>query len=117
MISYEVYKVLHVASVFLFLMLATTHLALAKPSKGLAAGIGISAMLILVAGFGLMARLGIIREWPIWLIGKMVIWLTLTGGAHMIARRVPNPLKIGLPFLWLGASLALYFVMFKPGAV
>ena len=116
MISYEMYKLLHIAAIVLFFMLASVSFALpanAKP-KGLAAAIGILSLLILTFGMGLAARLGLMAAWPAWATAKIIVWLLVVGGAHMIAKRAKNPLRAGLAFLFVCAFAAIYFVIFKP---
>lgn len=84
MIPYETYKVLHILGViFLFLSLgAYLMLASNKMEKGRKlAGIthGIAALIILLGGFGLLARLEFISisSWPLWIWIKLAIWLIL----------------------------------------
>lgn len=117
MISYEMYKVLHLSSIFLFLMLATASFFQAAPSKLLAAASGISGVLILVFGMGLLARIGLTQSMPTWVIAKIVVWLVILAGGHIIAKRVKNPCRVGIPFLLILGTIAVYFALFKPGAV
>jgi hypothetical protein len=92
--SYEFYKVLHVFAVaLLFTSLGTLAAAgfgeggrlgrLAKIAHGVALAI------IFVAGFGLMARLGLFGEIPLWAWAKMGLWLVL-GFAVIPLRRRPE---------------------------
>jgi len=46
---------------------------------------GIGLILLLVAGFGMQAKLGV--GWPTWLILKIVIWILLGGVLALINRR------------------------------
>ena len=72
------------------------------------------AFLILLGGFGMMARLNLVRGVPPnWLIGKMVIWLLL-GTFGMLPYRKPQlakPFAIGLPLL---AGVAVWMAVYKP---
>lgn len=73
--------------------------------------------LILLGGFGMLARLGIARAgvaaFPGWLWAKLTVWVLL--GAVMILpyRRpaVAMPLLLGTPLL---IGLATYFALYKP---
>jgi len=46
---------------------------------------GVGLLLLLVAGFGMQAKLGV--GWPTWLILKIVIWILLGGALAFINRR------------------------------
>ena len=115
MISYEHYKILHIVSILLFFMLATASFYIPQKSKVMATWIGTFAFLILLGGMGLMARLGIASAWPAWTIGKVVVWFLVVGGAHMIAKRVPNPARVGIAFLATCGIIAAALAIYKPG--
>lgn len=122
MISYPVYKLIHHIGIFM-LMLSLGGLYLHSLNGGgrehrgrkvVAITHGIGMVLVLVAGFGLMARLGIAHAgWPGWIYVKMLIWLVL-GAAIALAIRLPRL----APVLWW-ATLALggvnaYLAIHKP---
>ena len=48
---------------------------------------GVGLLLILVAGFGMLARLGINWPWPGWMYVKLVLFLVL-GGFPALTKRV-----------------------------
>lgn len=78
---------------------------------GMLAGIGL--FLILLGGFGLLAKIHA-NTWYPWVILKLVIWVLL-GGLIALINRKPDLSKI-----WYGATLALGLVAiwaayFKPG--
>lgn len=91
--SYEFYKILHIFSV---LMLFT---ALGTAAAGEAAGDrlrrlagvahGVALALILVAGFGLLAKLRILGSIPGWVLIKFSLWFLL-GLAPLGLRRRPE---------------------------
>jgi uncharacterized membrane protein SirB2 len=76
---------------------------------------GTGAFLVLLGGFGMLARLGFMHggSFPGWLWVKIVIWGVLAV-APFIARRRPQlarPLLLALPIL---GGLAAYMAIYKP---
>jgi len=74
---------------------------------------GLGLVLLLVAGFGALAKLGY-KGPPGWAIGKLVIWLLL-GATPVIFKRAPQVAKaavIALPLIALGAAA---LAVLKPG--
>jgi hypothetical protein len=75
---------------------------------------GLALLLLLVSGFGSLARLGIADPslWPAWVWAKLVLWLVL-GGALMV-RRFPGA-AAWLWWVWplLGAAAAA-LALYKP---
>lgn len=123
MVSYSVYKVIHLLGVIaLFLALGglTFHAASGGTRSGPARRLvpithGVALFLVLLGGFGLLARLGMSQgsSWPGWVWTKLVIWILL-GGALALPYRKPElarPLWILLPLL---GGLAAYMAIFKP---
>ena len=95
-----------------YLTLSSTNTPVSR--KLLALTHGIAVIVILVAGFGLLARLGFsaFQSWPLWVWVKLTIWLILALMVILI-RRVPE-LKISLWFIIpiLGV-IAAYMAIFK----
>lgn len=114
--SYEFYKVLHlVGLVTLFLSLGVLAFIPLERRKPYVILHGIATVVMLVAGFGLLARLQMIQGWGAWVHGKLAIWLVL-GLTPIILRRKPN---LALPVLVLSIALgtvAAYLAIYKPGA-
>jgi hypothetical protein len=123
MIPYEAYKVLHLLSVML-LFLCFGGLALyvagggtraANPNRKLIAALhGTAAFLVLLGGFGLLARLGVIQGgFPLWVWIKLAVWLVL-GLAVLLPYRRPalaRPLFLLYPAL---GGLAAWAAVYKP---
>lgn len=104
-----VYKVLHLAGLIgLFLSLGA--LAASKGSvKPAAIGMGVSLLVLLVAGFGMIARLG--YGFPGWILAKLVIWVLLGLSLSVFKRSLlPRPAAVAL-VLVLGIAAAYLGVM------
>lgn len=123
LMSYEIYKLLHLVGIFLLFL--SYGMALrpalaggdaAAPGRGfVAAGHGLGLLLLLVAGFGMMARLGISTPWPAWIWVKVGIWLVMALGLTVV-KRAPALAKLAwLAVLALGVVSA-WAAVFKPGA-
>jgi hypothetical protein len=119
--SYEVYKILHLTGIILIFS-GLVGLLTVKMSNGIVEGKtkslifmshGIGLLLALVGGFGLLARLGLARDIPNWVFGKLAIWLIL-GGAIAIVKRKGQlgwPIFAGLILLFIAAA---YLAILKP---
>lgn len=118
---YPVYKLIHFAGIFLVLIALGTMAmhALRGGTRAsdpyrrvLGAAHGIGAFLILLGGFGMLARLGIAHGGlPAWIYLKLAIWV-LIGGAFALVYRgrgLARGTLLALPVLGLlAAAIALY---------
>jgi len=86
----------------------------AKSRKLLAAAHGTGLVLIVVAGFGMAAKLGVSMTAG-WFVGKLVIWLVLGASLSFIPRLKKDGAKVLLFALPLLVGLAAYLVHAKPG--
>jgi len=115
--SIAAYKLMHLLGVF-FLLAAlvgmATHAATGvskeeNPNhRSLLVLHGLGALLALVGGFGLLAKMGLMADggFPGWVSGKLVVWAVL-GGLTVLPYRKPGsaPALIFLvPFLGLAAA-------------
>lgn len=121
MIPIPVYKNIHFIGIFMVLMAlgglllhaingGTQAHAWRKP---IAITHGVGLFLILLGGFGMLARLGIFSSWPGWVAGKVAIWVIL-GGLIAVIFRKPTLAK---PLWWITiilAALAAYLGVNKP---
>jgi hypothetical protein len=74
---------------------------------------GVGMLLLLLGGFGMLARLGIFWPWPGWVTAKAIIWLVLGGLVTVIFR---NP-SLARPLWWITIALggfAAYLAGQKP---
>lgn len=114
--SYEFYKVLHLTGlVTLFAALGALSIVAAGRRKPFAILHGIGAVILLVAGFGLLARLQLMQNLGLWVYGKIAIWLVL-GTTPVILRRKPNLALATLMVSLVLGVIAACLAIFKPGA-
>jgi hypothetical protein len=124
MISYATYKVVHLIGIMLMfavlggLTLTVANGATKQTSKvrrliGIAHGIAL--FVVLLGGFGLLARLGIVHGagFPGWVWGKLTIWALLAIMLAVPYRRpeLARPLFMLLPVL---GGIAAWFAIYKP---
>lgn len=110
--SYESYKVLHFAAIFVFLSSASV-LLMARPAGKLWKIVtGIASLVILVAGFGLLHKGG--YGFPVWVQIKLMIWLLITGMGHIVAKRFPSQSANAYWATMALAILAATLAVFKP---
>ncbi len=121
--SYNLYLLLHLIGViFVFLALGGTVVHVINGGTKetntwrtpLTIIHGIAMVIMLVAGFGLMARIGIDHAaFPGWIWGKLLLWVLL-GAAIALPYRVPQwakPMALILPILGI---LATWLAIYKP---
>ncbi|MBN20282.1 MAG: hypothetical protein CL678_03255 [Bdellovibrionaceae bacterium] len=103
MLSYSVYKVIHLTGVFMVVMALGGAVMAALSEKegrhpgrkwiGMTHGMGL--VIALFGGFGLLARIEIHWPWPLWVWLKMALWLLLGGFIAMIYKKAQAH-----PILW-----------------
>jgi len=122
MISYGVYKIVHLVGVLMvFLALggvitnainggSTIH----SWRKPIAATHGIGLVLSLLGGFGLLARLGIVHGGlPGWILAKLGIWILFAILIGVISRK-PSWAKPIWPLIVILGATAAYLAGGKP---
>ena len=120
--SLVAYRLLHIFSMML-LFTSLGGLLLASRA-GVTTGVsrktagmthGIALILLLVTGFGALAKLGLSSpaQWPAWLWIKALLWLAF-GGVIVLIRRSPNASTLLWWLLPLLGALAAYMALFKP---
>ncbi|MBT4758515.1 MAG: hypothetical protein HOO08_09020 [Opitutae bacterium] len=113
-----IYQILHLAGIIMLFMgygallarsLAHSDNAAVRKLGSITSGIGL--LLILIAGFGMISKLGHSFTAP-WLVVKMLIWLAL-GGVIVLINRKPSlakPLWWSILGLGILAAAMVYYV-------
>ena len=117
MLDYNVYKVIHIIGLaLLFIGVGVVMLGAredGRAPRGAAALHGVGLVVMVVGGFGMMARLKIEFPWPIWLFGKIGVWIVI-GVLPMLAKR---GVVRGMAGVLLAAALAgvsAWLAIYKP---
>lgn len=125
MISYTVYKIIHYVGIFTLVSALAAFLAQTASSgtplvrvpwsKRLVIAHGIGLFLILLGGFGMLARLDVTQglSLPGWIWAKLALWTVLGAGVTVVKRRpeFSGPLLVLTPIL---AILAGTVALTKP---
>jgi hypothetical protein len=116
MIGYPVYKVFHVIAIVALVSGLVAVLVLPRATHGrhrrLAHMVtGIAALIALVSGFGLHARLG--GVWQGWVVTKIAMWITLLA-ILVWFRRGPAAAPATPWVLVLPAAVAIFMAIYKP---
>ena len=123
MIPLQAYKVIHLVGVcMLFTVLGAIALhALNGGTKQsnagrrlIAAMHGTALFVILLGGFGMLARLGMVRGMlPGWILAKLAIWVTLPFLGLLAYRKPANArwLLVAMPLL---GGVAAWIALYKP---
>ncbi|MEZ0392804.1 MAG: hypothetical protein ACAH59_11360 [Pseudobdellovibrionaceae bacterium] len=121
MISYQVYKIMHLFGIALLLLglglilgAFATNPAVAKKIRLLGfLSHGLGLLLALTGGFGMAARLGIVSGLPGWIYGKLAIWLLLGAGISLTKRK-PQWAPALLASFAVLVGAATFLAIFKP---
>ena len=122
--SHQFYNVIHIIGIVLA-MAALGGIALHAVNGGtkqtntsrklVAIMHGLGVFLILLGGFGMLARLGIVQggAWPGWVWGKVIVWGIIAIAVALPYRRasLARPILIALPVL---AGIAAWLAIYKP---
>ena len=107
--DYTVYKIIHYVGIFM-LMFSLGSL-FTKYNKCAVIGHGIGLLLILVAGFGMVAKLDI--GFRGFIIVKLVLWLFFGAAVVLAKREVIKGSTAWIVCIGLGA-VAAYLAIYKP---
>ncbi len=118
---YEILHIIGIAMLFVAIGGVSVHAAnggtrassQTRPLVGTVHGLG--ALLILVGGFGMLARIGFQHgaNFPGWLWTKILVWVILSAIVLLPYRKpaLSRPFVVILPLL---AGLAVYMALYKP---
>lgn len=123
MLSHQVYNVIHIIGIVALMAALGGGALLAivqagpeqRPARRVVGALhGIGAFLVLVGGFGMLARLDLAgNAFPPWLWVKLMIWLVLALALFLVARR-PQSARLLLVTLPVLGGLAAYMAIYKP---
>ena len=121
MISYQIYKLVHLVGVLtVFLSLGGLLLYAVDGSdrkhpwrKRLFISHGIGIFLAVLGGFGMLARMDILWPWPGWVASKLAIWVTFAALPTLITRTPSWAKSLWWIIVALGGSAA-YLAGQKP---
>jgi hypothetical protein len=118
--SYLTLKVVHLFALALTFMGLAGALAYNAVSPGpsvtrriFAISHGIGLLLLLITGFFLLVQLGIGKNMPGWVWGKVIIWL-LAGVSAVLVRRFAKFQVSMLLYLAVLVGLAAWLALYKP---
>ncbi len=123
MLSHTIYKVVHILGILLLigglgglwaLAAAATDDSRRSARKVVLITHGIAMFLILFAGFGMMARLGITGSWPLWIWIKLAIWVLL-GALPVLLRRWQKPVGAVFYLAPILGAIAAWAALFHIG--
>ena len=118
---YEFYKILHMTGIVLLfsgliclLTLKVTGVTVDGSAKKFAfITHGVGLFLLLLSGFGLLARLGLAQQMPNWVYIKILIWLVFGGILVLIKRKPKLGWSMYIPLLTI-FIIAAYVAVTKP---
>lgn len=113
---YTTYKILHILCLLLTASFLSVSFLCNYKEKWVKILSGIFSFLILVSGFGLLARLGFSHgevDWPLWVKIKLGIWLVIAVGAPILSKRLTK-YRIPVFFAFIGLfTVAIALAVFK----
>ncbi len=117
----ELYKVLHITGAFLLIMsfsaasfyFLSQSDAAAFKKKFISINHGVGLFLLLLGGFGMLARLGIHWPWPGFIFVKFAIWL-IFGFYITLIKKKPEISMLSWFLGLLLAVIAVIMAVYKP---
>lgn len=121
MISYQIYKIMHLSGIALILLGLGVILGAFASSPSAAPRLrmtgfvahGLGLIAVLTGGFGMAARLGIVQGLPGWIYAKLAIWVLLGAAISLTKRKTSwGPGLVVLFTFLVGTATAL--AIYKP---
>ncbi len=113
MISYSIYKVIHLVALLLISSCFGVSFFSGKSEKWPRI-VGMTAsFLLLVGGMGLLARLGM-KSWPLWVHVKIGIWCIIAIAGPICAKRLTKNRGLAYSGIMFLLACAVYLAIYKP---
>ncbi len=115
MIPYEIYKTIHLTSLFLLVSGFAVAFFTQNQMKFFRIVNGIMTLLVFVSGMGLLARIGIkhAEPWPLWVKVKVIMWFLVGVGGAIVAKRFPKFKVYAYGTMMVCVFLAIYSAIYK----
>lgn len=109
------YKVIHIIAVFL-LIEAFSDLMSDSPKRLAQMKFGVASLLILIAGMGMVAKMGFSIMEP-WVFAKLILWVLVSATVPMIAKRFPALKRIWRVLFALSLVVTVVLAVYKPASL
>jgi len=114
MIDLNTYKLFHLIGLMLLFfsfggILTTTYAGVELPKKAKTLAMathGLGLLLLILAGFGMLARLGLAKDIPNWVYSKILLWLILGGAIALLKRKADLAWTMLISLIILGGTAA-----------
>ncbi len=122
MFSISLYKLIHLFGIFLLftslggacvLAAGGNETSSARASRLVRVLHGVALFVVLLGGFGMLAKLDFAGGWPLWVWTKIAVWLLL-GASVAVIRRAGKQAGVLLLVIPLLGAVAAYLALFKP---
>lgn len=116
MIDYEIYKILHLFMIVILFSSFAVQCFAEKKHKVHSILAGVSSLLILVSGMGLLARLGISHTsgWPMWAVLKVFFWAFIAFLTPVVVKRFPQHKQKWFWFILADFIIIAAIIIYKP---
>ncbi|WP_413558294.1 hypothetical protein [Bdellovibrio sp. HCB209] len=113
--TYEFYKIAHMLGLItLFFgfggLLVTTYAGVTLNSKARLMSFathGMGLLLLLIGGFGMLAKMGIMKQLPGWALAKLGIWVIMGAAISIVKRKGHIGWPIAILLFGLGTTAAM----------
>jgi len=108
----QTYQLLHVLGILILFLSLGAMLVSSKIPKGAVIGHGVGLLILLVSGFGRIARMK--YHFDLWLIVKLIAWLLL-GASLVVMKRGLLPPKAAAALVVILGGVSAWCAIYKPG--